>query len=359
MITHAELAKFFYHLLFLTLVMLPVSTMAESDIAASNAATPNIKSKNMSGDLSTEAEGGVRSNGQTLQKNSSLDESFFSFMDKPQQAISSGVEIFAKSLDEFFSEDKVFYDASGTYLRLRLDSERDQNGNIRYAGNIRLKLRLPNTKKKLKFIVETDADKRQGDISTQTENTPANAVKNKDYFVGIQTSVGKENSWQFKPSLGLHLGSNIQLYTRLRLKRRYELEKWSVHWNETPFWFNSTGGGFDSYLEFNRKISTDTLFRASTFARWTNKTDYFELSQTFSMFHALSRRRAVSYYVAVNSLSKPVMFARYYVIGAMYRQNIHKDYLFVELIPQIKYQKINDFNAEFSLILRLEIIFEK
>ncbi len=341
-------------MLFFTGMLLPVSLVAEPANLIPDIVVQNINLENPDVDVCTEIKEDDISQG-----GSESDEPFFSFLDKPQEVISSGVELFAKSLDEFFSEDKVFYDTSGTYLRLRADTVWNESSGISYTGNVRLKLRLPNTKKKLKFTIESNADKRQNNTSAQTENTPAKAVKEKDYFAGVQASLGKEDGWEFKPSIGLRLSSDIELYTRLRLKRRYEFEKWSIHWNETPFWFNSTGVGLDSYLEFNRKISKDNLFRAATFARWTNKTDYFELNQTFSMFHTLSKRRAISYYVGVNGISEPSVFSQYYWIGATYRQNIHKGYLFVEIIPQIKYQKINDFHAEPSLTLRLEIIFKK
>ncbi len=348
MMAYAGLLNLLYYALFLTGVLLPVSAVAASTVLISDA-TQDIQLDSLDADLCTETE----------EEAPSSEEPFFSFLDAPQTVISSGVEIFAKSLDKFFSSDKVFYDTSGTYLRLRADAVRDENGNIRYAGNVRLKLRLPNTKKKLKLTFESDADKRQDDVSVQTQNTPSTALKEKDYFAGVQASFGKKEGWQFKPSVGLRLSSGVELYTKLRLKRRYELDKWSIHWNETPFWFNSTGVGLDSYLEFNRKITHDNLFRAATYARWTNKTDYFQFSQTFLMFHTLSKRRAISYYVSVNDVSKSALFEKYYLIGSTYRQNIHKDYLFVELIPEIRYREINNFRAEYSLILRLEIIFKK
>ncbi len=350
MMLYSGLVKVICYMLFFTGVLLP-AVAAE---VATNIDTKNTILEAQDTDMCIEAdEYGIS------QEDSDSDEAFFSFLDKPQEVISSGVEIFAKSLDEFFSEDKVFYDTSGTYLRLRMDATLDDYGDMSYTGNVRLKLRLPNTKKKLRFTFESDIDKRQGDVVGQTENTPATAEKDKDYFAGVQASLGKKTGWQFKPSLGLRLGSDVELYTRLRLKRRYEFDKWSIYWGETPFWFNSTGVGLDSYLEFNRKISKDSLFRIGSFARWTKKTDYFLYNQSFSMFHTLSKKRILSYYVTFSDVSKSAMYSRYYLVGATYRQNIHKDYLFVELVPQIIYQEKNDFNAEHSLILRLEIIFKK
>lgn len=287
------------------------------------------------------------------------DEDFLSFLDAPQQYISSGVEALASTLDEFFSNDKVFYESSGTYLRLRGDAIRDDNGDFRYTGDIRLKLRLPNTKKKLKLTFESDADERRDNNAAQVENVPLNAGKANDYFTGIQATMGREHAWQFKPSIGLRLGSKVEPYVRLRARREYMFEKWSIHWAETLYWFDSTGTGFDSLLEFNRKITGRDLFRASSFARWTNTNDYYELNQSFSMFHTLSDRKALSYSLTVYGISEPVIHATRYLAGLTYRQRIHKDYLFYEIIPQLGYQRINDFNPEFSILFRVEILFKK
>ena len=287
------------------------------------------------------------------------EKSFFSFLDTPQEVISAGVEGLARNVDEFFSDDKVFYESSGTYLRLRADTIFNEKGERSYQGDLKLKLRVPNTKKKFKFTLESDPNERPDEIFEQGENTPIAVVEEKDYFAGLQASIGQKDTWQFKPSIGLRLSSPIEPYFKLRIKRKYQFSKWSLHLNETPYWFDSSGWGADSYLELNRKISDADLFRASTFARWTEDSNEFELSQTFSMFHTLSERRAISYFVGVYGKSEPTVYATHYLLGLTYRQNIHKDYLFIELLPQIKYEKLNDFHSEQSITLRMEMVFKK
>lgn len=285
------------------------------------------------------------------------EESIFSFFDSTQEFISTGVESFAKTLDEFFSDDKVFYDSSGTYLRLRNDIIWDHNGDSQYAVDLRFKLRLPHTNKKLKIVFETNADAPK-DQNT-TDASPKKAAEKNEYFAGIQTTPKEENKWKFKGSLGIRLRSKLDLYLRLRLNRTYDLNKWSIHWRESAYWFDSTGTGFDSSLEFNRRITKDDLFRATTFARWTDNTDYYNLSQTFSMIHTLSKNRAVSYSIGAFGNSKPTSHVTHYSISATYRQNVHKNYIFLEIVPQILFPKGNDFSAERSLLFGIEILFKK
>ena len=288
-----------------------------------------------------------------------IEEPFFSFLDTPQDVISSGVESFARSIDEFFSDDKVFYETSGTYLRINVDTLLNEAGEREYQGDIKLKLKLPLTKNKLKLTVESDPNSRPDEITTGGEDTPVAVIEEKSYFTGVQTTLGDNDSWQFKPSIGLRLSSPVELYTRFRFKRKYQFDKWSLYLHETPYWFDSTGWGFDSYLELNKKITNKDLFRTSTFARWTNESNQFELSQTLSMYHTLSKRRAISYFVGVYGISEPTVYATHYLLGLSYRQNIHKNYLFFEMLPQIRYEKLNDFQAEHSVIFRIEIVFKK
>ena len=127
--------------------------------------------------------------------------------------------------------------------------------------------------------------------------------------------------------------------------------------NETIFWFDSIGWGEDTTFQFDFKILDDVLFRVTSFGRWTNQNDYFDLSQTFSFIHTLSQRRAISYDIGVFGNSEPKVHATNYLLGARYRQVIHSDYLFMELIPQIDYRRENDFRAEYSFTLRLEMVF--
>lgn len=333
-------------------MLLPVNVAAENEEFSPPFATINRVTENSDVDVFEESE-------ETIPLTNKQKKPFFSFLDSPQKIISSGVESFAKNIDEFFSSDKIFYEASGTYLRVRADTIVSEAGVIGYEGDVKFKLRLPNTKKKLKFTLESDVNERQDDLISQPENTPIAAIEEKDYFAGVQATLGKKEEWQFKPSLGLRLSSNIETYFRFRAKRKYEFDKWSVRWNETPFWFDSLGWGVDSYLELNKVITNDALFRASTFARWTNEAEQFDLSQTFSMYHTLSKRRALSYFAGVYGVSEPTVFATHYLLGLTYRQNIHKDYLFLEIAPQIRYAKDNDFHSEHSLLLRLEMVFKK
>lgn len=284
---------------------------------------------------------------------------FFSFFDETHKSISSGVESLVQNIDDFFTESSHAYESSGSYLRLRQNVIFREAGVVDSSTDIRFKLRLPNTEKRLKLFFETRTEDDPNNILTGSENAPTTNVKEDDFRLAVQTESDEKYGFKFKPRLGIHLGSEIDPYVKFRLNKDKEYVKWNLKWHETLQWYDSIGWGLDSYFELGRKISDNDLFRSSTFARWQNVTDKFDLSHVFSMSHVFSKRRALSYYVGAYGVSEPTVHATHYLLGATYRQNIHKDYLFFEIEPQIRYEKTNDFHADHSLALRLEVLFKR
>lgn len=294
-----------------------------------------------------------------ITENDNQDNSFISYLEKTHSTLSSGVELLARKIDDFFTSDGKIYDSSGSYLRIRQNFVSREGGVTESTTDTRFRLRLPKTQKKLKLFFETSSEKNPDNISNQVENTPTEEIKDGDSVLGIQSDSGEKYGFKFKPTVGVRLGADSDLFVKFRLRKEKEYVKWNLKWHETLQWYDSIGWGVDSYFELSKKLSDDALFRSSTFARWTNEEDNFDLSQVFSMYHVFSKKRALTYYVGAYGVSEPSVYATYYLLGANYRQNIHKDYLFLEVEPQIRYQKENAFDAEHSITFRLELFFKK
>lgn len=355
---HLSPRFFLYSLLLFASILLPITVSAESTVMAPSDAVTTVDSDEIDDEADADAENDdVLQQGAPLLDTSKDEDSFFSFLDTPQKFISTGVEGLAQTLDEFFSEDKVFYGSSGTFLQLTLDTLWAENGGVQYDSNIRLKIRLPHTSKKIKLTAQSTEEDRADETTAQTASPAVKAAEKKEFLAGIEAEV-KKRGWEVKPSIGLRV-SEVQPYVKLRLNRRFEFDIWSIYFNETAYWYHERGAGYDTILEFNKKITNKDLFRSTTFARRTHEIGHFELSHTFSMLHTLSDRRAVSYYMGAYGVSKPTVQSTHYVLGFNYRQKVHKDYLFFELIPQITYRRDNDFHAEHSLLFRIDIIFKK
>jgi len=283
---------------------------------------------------------------------------FFSFLDEPQRYLSSRFEGMARAIDSFFANEQVVYETSGSYVRLRLDSTFSEGGDISSNGDLKIRAHFPVTEKKLKLVLESDPDEKKTEIDRRRDTLPEN--QDKSLFAGFQTQFGRTDKWRFKPSLGVKLHSPIEYLLRMKAFRNYQLsDKLSLNLSETLYWFNTTGYGADTNIDLDRILTENILFRSGTFFGYSEFNHYWDLGQTFTLTHILSERRAISYQAGVYGNSDPGIHATDYLLLVRYRQNIHSNYLFLEVAPQILYRKEYDFKAEHSLLLRLEMLFRK
>lgn len=285
-------------------------------------------------------------------------EAFFSFLDRPQKTLSTGLTGMAIAMDEFFAEERVFYDKTGSYVRLTLDTIFDEEGGDSYTGDVKVKLQLPRTEEKLKLTFESDPDEARDALDRTLEDSPREAAEERDYYGGIQATLGDERKWRIKPGIGFKFSKPIDIYLRLRFDRNYKWTDWLFRPSQTFYTFKEKGFGSDTEFNLDYQIARDLLFRSTSFIRYTDEYDYFEPSQLFSLIHRITPRRGIVYQAGVYGITEPTLHATDYLAQIRYRQNIHSYYLYAEVIPRVIYQRENDFEAEHSLTLRLEMIFE-
>jgi hypothetical protein len=284
---------------------------------------------------------------------------FFSFLDAPQKTISSGVETVARSIDQFFANEKVFYESSGSYVRYSIDNLFEEGGRLTTVGKLDISLHLPRTEQKLKLVLESDPVEKQTNLERATTGTLSAQEQERGYYAGLQSEFGKENRWRFSPSVGLKLHFPIEYYFRMRAFRDYKLTNWNLHLTESAYWYDTTGAGVDSEMVWDHLISDDLLFRASSLVRNTEQYHRFDLSQLFSITQTLSHRRAITYSIGFFGNSDPSLHATDYILQARYRQVVHGNFFFMELVPQVRYRIDYAFTQEDSLLVRFEWLFQQ
>ncbi len=282
------------------------------------------------------------------------------YVDASHRAISSALELTVKKIDVFFADSKVYRDATNSYLQLTGDVIFREQREVDLDGRVRAKVSLPKTKERLKFLIETDPQERiniEGNApSAPPPASPDNADET-DYFASLEKVFPELKRWDIRPSVGIKFNSPVDPFVRLRLRRNTNFAKWAFRFEQNFFWFDSVGTVSNTLLEFNRELTKRMLFRSSSGATYRRETREFELSQTFTVFHTLSERRALAYETGVFGTDEPTVEASRYFVSVRYRQLIHKKWLFVELIPAVSFSKEDDWGPTNSLILRFDIVF--
>ena len=285
-----------------------------------------------------------------------FEDNFFDFLDTPHEIISEGVEAAAEGMDLFFADEKVYHEASSSYARLSTQFNFSHGGEYAMKGDLHLKIDLKETRKKLKLLLESDTDRdiQTGIDSSSAAGQPKETV---NFYAALQKEISKKHEWSTSASLGIKLKVPLDPFINIRVSKDFNVKPWNIHFTESLFWFSSKGSGASSLLEMDYPITKRLFFRSRTSELWTDFLDYHEVEQIFSLYHEVTPRRAVSYSVGAYGISEPSMHVERYYISVSYRQKVHRDWLFVELTPVITYPRENNFEAERSLTLRLEMVF--
>jgi hypothetical protein len=286
------------------------------------------------------------------------DADLFAFLDAPQRTLSKGLAGMARYMDEFFAEERTYYDRTGSYVRLTLDAVQTEGTGTSYKADTRIKLKLPRAEKKLSLTFESDPDERRDALDRTLEDSPRAAAQERTYYGGIEATLGDEEEWQFKPGIGFKFSKPIDIYLRYRIFRSYKWNDWLFRPSQTFYTFKESGFGSDTKFDLDYQLADNLLFRSSSFVRYTDENDYYEPSQEFSLYYKLSAHRGIIFQTGVYGITEPTLHATNYLFQMRYRQLVHSNYLYVELIPRSQNRKETGFDSEHSLTFRIEVVFE-
>ena len=89
-------------------------------------------------------------------------------------------------------------------------------------------------------------------------------------------------------------------------------------------------------------------------------------SQAFVLFQRITRKSSVSYESGIVGITEPDSLVTNYRLGIRYRQNIHRDWLFFEISPDITWpvtlsddrdEVIEERRSVLSILVRFEVHF--
>lgn len=289
-------------------------------------------------------------------------------LDTPRNYVSEKFVGFVSEVDRFFGGDRNFQETNQSVLQIEWLRLMEQGGNHKNVIAGRAKLTLPATERHLHLLLETDADRQASRGQSQTQGQtvlvdPNAATTPESYSAALRFEKEREDQgpWYFSTDAGISFqGIRLpQPFARAHASYAIPLMDWRFKAMETGFWFNTTGVGETTQLDFDRLLSETVLFRASTSATWLNDPQRFDVRQDFSGFHTLENKRAVLYQASVVGTSQPQWQTSDYVLLMMYRQKIHRSWIYFDVSPQLHFPRANGYRTTPQLLLRLEMLLDE
>lgn len=268
----------------------------------------------------------------------------------------------SRSIDGFFGTDDYRSVNNESYLRLTQEFEYMQREGFDSDTGIRFKLDLPTTKDRLRLIIESDPEETRGTLSDEPgqrilrdRNVSSSSIIGLSQFGGDDKTLG----WETRAGAGVKFRFPLDPYVRLTAERLWDVGDgpWQLDAYNRASWFNSDGYSVRTRWDFGRPLDEARHLRFISNVQWREEYDTLEFAQSVELNRILSERSALRYAAAAvgSSLSRPRMDD--YVILAQYRRDLHKDILFFDVVPELRFTREHDFDPRVGITFQFEMYF--
>ncbi|MDP2762427.1 MAG: hypothetical protein Q8O64_18840 [Sideroxyarcus sp.] len=287
-----------------------------------------------------------------------LFESGIAATDATQGFVSRRFVALVSSIDRFFGGERHFQESNNSVLQLDWNELMEPGGARQGRLSGRAKLQLPSTEQRFHLLLESDP------VQNTTSVTPANqpqaaglATAAEKYAAALRYEKLDEQTWFYSSDVGIRVQAPLQPFVRGRVSHVIPLQAWLMKNTGSLFWFSQIGPGSSAQIDFDRSLTTQTLFRTSSNATWLHLPQRLDLRQDFTLFHTLDERRALQYQASVISTSQPYARVDDCILSALYRRQLHRKWLFFEVNPQLHFPHDEQFRFTPQLWLRLQVLF--
>lgn len=267
---------------------------------------------------------------------------------------SSNVVGAADYIDRFFGDQRLDEEGNDTRIKLSLGVRFQEEEQPDFITRANLRLRLPRTSEKVQLVfedlVESDDPAGANDVLQDISDSGPEAA--------LRYNLKRKRRVRLDADLGARLGSESQLYLRLRGTRTFELSpKWNLRLTEKLTWFTEDGWVSLSEIQWNKRMGWDWLLRINSELEWRQDRAGVRPAQQISVFKTFSRRRAVRLDVGGSWPEYPNIVERIYYVAFTHRRLLHSNWLYFEVKPGVEFPETDDYDSRFYLKVQLDIIF--
>jgi hypothetical protein len=283
--------------------------------------------------------------------------------DTPRNYLSGEFVDFVSYVDRFFGNDFNYQEANDSEMQIDAIRVDGYGGERKFVWSARARVRLPMAEQKLHLLLETDPDKNVTVDPKQTQSPPLKQPSTpQSYAAALRIERKEAERWHLIADGGIKFHGALEApsaFVRSQARLAVPLEQWRMRLSEMVFWFNTTGTGETTQFDLERPISDPVLFRATSVAAWLRNSHNYDLRQDLSVFHKLDDRTTLLYQISAIGVSSPHTQVNDYVFLALYRYRIHRNWMFLELSPQLHFPKVQNYRRSPMFSMRLEMLFDE
>ncbi len=276
--------------------------------------------------------------------------------------VSRWVDNTARNIDNFFGTDESYRVNNDSFLRVSQDFIWEESDGFDYDIGLRFRLDLPTARENLRLIIESDPEETEGTLSEQgSRNVRSSRPESSRTVVGLGRFLGRDRTerWDANINAGVRVRWPLDPYIRLTGERLWDLgdNPWMLESNNRLAYFYHDGLFARTRWDLGRPYGQRDHLRFITNIQWREDEPDLEYYQATEWNRILGPRSVIRYAgVAVGKGASSPRAEDFYVL-VDYRRNIHREILFLDLVPELHFPREANFDPRWMMTVRLEIFF--
>ncbi len=302
------------------------------------------------------------------------EESLLQQLDRYHEAASSHVVSFGEGMDGWLARRLSEPPSTGEKDHARLIPREESEGSegsqitvspsiffresdgLKFSLQARGRLRLPRFSERLELVFDSDDDDRTV-TPESSRGADLGLRRGDDSTASLRYRFAED--WKFKPSIEAGLKFKPEptprLGLRLRLKRHFALL--DARLTQSLFWDRGEGYGSRTTIGLEQYERDRYLRRFTTSLLWTEESEGAQGALSLQGFKYLSNRRAIGLKLGLNGPVEPSARVDLYSAHLVWRQRLHRDWVFLEIEPGVDWPRDRDYDAAPLIRVKLDLLF--
>ncbi len=256
-------------------------------------------------------------------------------------------------VDRFFGDESIIDEGRRTRLRIGAGVRTDVDTGARMVTDFSLRLALPRIEERWQLFLDELAGEDELSGVSDLTRPPVDT----DPDVGLRYFLLRDLGASISADAGYRFSSPNQAFGRIRGRARYPRGRWSLDLTQTATYFTQDGWRSQSDMSWTLPFASAYGFRS--FSRLTVEeiSSGYTPEHSLALYRTLTARRAWRLEGRGIWIEMPNPSDIVYTIEFMYRQLVHRNWLFFEIAPGVEYAENNHYDANPFVTFKFEILF--
>lgn len=275
-------------------------------------------------------------------------------LDNLQQQGSQLLGSTADWIDSFFSDPRYTQEENRTMARLKLGLAYTENDDFESVSSIELRLRLPFLEKKANIFLRANDDSDFEADSNPVSDSPGDQQNDKnDFSAGLQYFLASGEKYNVSTELGVSTG---YVYGGLRYRNLHTFisDEWEGRFTNRLRYYTDDGFENKASYDIETGFSERYFFRTTVTGVVAERYDGMPFSAIARLYQVRDIDKAILYDFGTYYETDPELTLTDVQFRFRYRQRFYRDWLVLELAPQITFPEDHDYDPNPGLVIKFE-----